>query len=96
MIPPPLTQINTGPWVAGYSLDALKQRIGGGERVVLPVCSFGTPAEEVASLGGLVLPPLYHEALDGDPGLKEQMAARSRRDGGLVRCRANHGGLRVG
>ena len=70
------TQINTGPWLAGYTLDALRER-GATQRMVLPVCSLGTPAEELAALAPLVLPPLYHEALDAE--LKEALIRQIRR-----------------
>lgn len=69
-------QINTGPWLAGYSLDALKRRVAT-DRIVLPICSLGTPAAELARLAPLVLPPLYHEALD--PDLKADLVAQIRR-----------------
>ena len=69
-------RINTGPWVGGYSLAALKTRIGAG-RVVLPICSLGTAPEELARLGPWVLPPLYHEALDTD--LRRDLVAQIRR-----------------
>ena len=69
-------RINTGPWVAGYSLVVLKQRVAT-ERVVLPICSLGTPPQELAALAPLVLPPLYHEALDAD--LKGALVAQVRR-----------------
>ena len=50
------TRINTGPWLAGYSLPELKARVGA-SRVVLPICSLGTPPAELAGLAPLVLPP---------------------------------------
>ena len=58
-------QINTGPWLAGYSLAALKERVAN-DRIVLPICSLGTPRAELAALAPLVLPPLYHEAVDAE------------------------------
>jgi len=70
------SHINTGPWVAGYSLPALKDRIGR-DRIVLPICSLGTSSADLASLAPLVLPPLYHEALDAD--LKAALIAQIRR-----------------
>src|SRR5688572_23240977 len=81
MLPPTLTpflpaRINTGPWVAGYSLDALKARVAT-DRVVLPICSLGTPPDELATLAPLILPPLYHEAIDAD--LKPALVAQIRR-----------------
>lgn len=81
MLPPHFTpflpdRINTGPWLAGHSLTSLRERVER-ERVVLPVCSLGTPAEELATLAPLVLPPLYHEALDVD--LKTALVEQIRR-----------------
>jgi creatinine amidohydrolase len=70
------TRINTGPWLAGYSLDVLKERVGS-ERTVLPICSLGTPPEQLAALAPVVLPPLYHEALDG--ALKSALCDQIRR-----------------
>jgi creatinine amidohydrolase len=69
-------RINTGPWLAGYSLATLKERVAT-DRVVLPICSLGTPREELAALAPLVLPPLYHEALDA--GLKAALVEQIRR-----------------
>jgi creatinine amidohydrolase/Fe(II)-dependent formamide hydrolase-like protein len=57
-------RLNTGPWLAGYSLPELRQRAAAGQRMVLPICSLGTPPAQLAALAPLVLPPLYHEALD--------------------------------
>lgn len=68
-------QINTGSWVGGYSLDALRPRIAH-ERVVLPICSLGTPAAELARSGTLVLPPLYREAWSEDPALEAALVAQ--------------------
>lgn len=58
-------QINQGPFLTAYSLPTLEQRVAS-EKVVLPICSLGTPVEQLAELAPLVLPPLYHEALDDD------------------------------
>jgi creatinine amidohydrolase len=69
-------RINTGPWLAGYSLAALKERAAS-QRMVLPICSLGTPPEQLAALAPLVLPPLYHEALDAE--LKPALLAEIRR-----------------
>jgi creatinine amidohydrolase len=69
-------RINTGTWLAGHSLAILKERVGS-EHIVLPICSLGTAAEELASLAPLVLPPLYHEALDAD--LKAALSQQIRR-----------------
>ena len=57
--------VNTGTWLTGYTLNELLDRVPG-ERIVLPICSLGTPFEQLAGLAPLVLPPLYHEALGGD------------------------------
>ena len=55
--------INEGAFVTAYSRPRLAELVRG-SRLVLPICSLGTPAGELAALGELVLPPLYHEALD--------------------------------
>ena len=65
--------VNEGSCLTGYTLDALLNRARD-DRIVLPVCSLGTPATSLASLAPLVLPPLYHEALDED--LKAVLLAR--------------------
>ncbi|MDA1016279.1 MAG: creatininase family protein [Planctomycetota bacterium] len=67
------TQVNHGHWLTAYTRDELLSRIER-ERIVLPVCSIGTPAAELESLGSLVLPPLYHEAMDEE--LKTDVLAR--------------------
>ena len=67
--------VNAGPFLTAYTLDALRSRIAV-ERVVLPICSLGTPVEELGRLAALVLPPLYHEALDGS--LQAALVARIR------------------
>lgn len=69
-------RINTGPWLAGYSLAAL-QRQANAARIVLPICSLGTPPETLARLAPFVLPPLYHEALDD--ALRSELLAQIRR-----------------
>lgn len=68
-------RINEGPWLAGYSLPVLQARLRT-ERVVLPICPLGTPPEDLARLGPLILPPLYQEALDAD--LEAALVARIR------------------
>ncbi len=67
------SRINTGSWLTGYTLNALVDRIST-DRVVLPICSLGTPFDEISRLAPLVLPPLYHEALDGE--LKRELLDR--------------------
>jgi creatinine amidohydrolase len=56
-------KINTGPWVTAYTLDALR-RLPADIEFVLPICSLATPYHDLAQLGDLLLPPLFHEALD--------------------------------
>lgn len=66
-------RVNSGSFLTGYTLDELKVRAER-ESIVLPVCSLGTPVRQLAELGSLVLPPLYHEALDAD--LKDRILTR--------------------
>lgn len=65
--------INTGPWLTAYSLPALQQ-LDSSTKLVLPICSLGTPFKELEDLGDLVLPPLYYEALT--PELKDKIVER--------------------
>ena len=69
------SSLNEGAFVTAYSRPELA-RLVGGARVVLPICSLGTTAAELEELGELVLPPLYHEALDEQ--LREQLVERIR------------------
>ena len=55
-------QVNAGHWVTAYTLNKLLEHEP--ESIVLPLVSMGTPADSLKTLGDLVLPPLYHEALD--------------------------------
>jgi len=66
-------RINSGPWFTSYSWPALEELV---QRtpIVLPVCSLGTPASAVAELGDLILPPLFHEAMDAP--LKQAILGR--------------------
>jgi creatinine amidohydrolase/Fe(II)-dependent formamide hydrolase-like protein len=66
-------RVNTGVWLSHYTVDELERRIDQ-ERMVLPICSWDTPVEELERLGALVLSPLYAEALDAD--LKRALLAR--------------------
>ena len=66
-------RVNSGPWLTAYTLNELRERIESA-RVVLPVCSLGTDYQRLALLGDLVLPPLFHEALDSD--LKTSLLTR--------------------
>lgn len=68
-------RVNCGPWLTHYTLDELERRLER-ERVVLPICSWETPIEELERLGSLVLPPLYREALAHD--LQAALVARIR------------------
>ncbi|MCA9119868.1 MAG: creatininase family protein [Planctomycetaceae bacterium] len=70
------TKVNQGSWLTSYTLDELKNRIDG-QKIVLPICSLGTPFEHIQQLGDFVLPPLYHEALD--ESLKTSIIAQIRR-----------------
>jgi creatinine amidohydrolase/Fe(II)-dependent formamide hydrolase-like protein len=66
-------RVNTGVWLSHFTVDALEECLAH-ERFVLPICSWYTPPEELERLGGLVLSPLYVEALD--PDLKAALLAR--------------------
>lgn len=55
-------RVNSGRWLTAYTLDRLRQ-LDPSVDVVLPICSLGTPYGDLAGLGDLVLPPLFHEAL---------------------------------
>jgi creatinine amidohydrolase/Fe(II)-dependent formamide hydrolase-like protein len=68
-------RINSGWLLTGYTLPRLQAEMAT-SKPILPICSLGTPAEQLSELGPLVLPPLYHEAL-GD-GLKERLIGRIR------------------
>lgn len=74
------TRVNTGPWFTAYTRENLLARFTRAstseERIVLPICSLGTPASELEGLGTLVLPPLYHEAMDDE--LKSELLTRIR------------------
>lgn len=65
-------RVNQGRWVTAYTLDRL--RAFRDLQFVLPICSIGTPYADCERLGELVLPPLFHEALD-DP-LKQSLVKR--------------------
>jgi creatinine amidohydrolase/Fe(II)-dependent formamide hydrolase-like protein len=66
-------QVNTGVWLSHYTVDELEHRVDQ-QRILLPICSWDTPVEELEGLGPFVLPPLYVEALDAD--LKSALLAR--------------------
>jgi creatinine amidohydrolase/Fe(II)-dependent formamide hydrolase-like protein len=68
-------QVNVGPWLTHYTVNELESRIET-DRARLPICSIGTPHHEITRTGQLVLPPLYHEALDEE--LKSAMLERIR------------------
>src|SRR6185436_5149453 len=68
-------RVNTGSFLTAYTHAELVQRVRD-VRVVLPICSLGTPVAQLAALGPWVLPPLYHEAMTGD--LPEQLVTRIR------------------
>ena len=58
-------QINSGPWITGWSLFELRKLPVDAE-FVLPICSIGTPYEKLLELGPRLLPPLFHEAMTND------------------------------
>ena len=64
--------VNQGPWISAYTLRWLLDHPD--TEFVLPICSLATPYGDCATLGGLVLPPLFHEALS--PDLKRSIIAR--------------------
>ncbi len=65
-------RVNEGSWVTAYTLDELRCMTD--IEFVLPICSLATPYAECEELGDLILPPLYHEALDDE--LKQAIVAR--------------------
>jgi creatinine amidohydrolase len=70
------TAVNTGSWLTAYTLYELRERLVR-DRPVLPICSLGSSFQQLAELGPLVLPPLYHEALDD--GLKRAILVQVHR-----------------
>lgn len=66
-------RVNTGRFLAGYTLNELESRIGS-EEMALPICSLGVRADQLEFLAPLTLPPLYHEAMDDD--LRESIVNR--------------------
>lgn len=66
-------RINTGPWVPSYTLNRL-QSLPADTEFILPICSLATPYSQIMSLGDVLLPPLFHEALDDD--LRDQLCER--------------------
>ncbi len=67
--------VNAGPWITAYTLNELQHRAAA--EFVLPICSLATPYQRCAELGDIVLPPLFHEAVDDQ--LKHAMIAQIRR-----------------
>lgn len=68
-------RINHGTFLTAYSLAELMARARDA-RIVLPLCSLGTSAEQLAALGPWVLPPLYHEAMTAE--LRDALVRRIR------------------
>jgi creatinine amidohydrolase/Fe(II)-dependent formamide hydrolase-like protein len=66
-------RVNTGVWLSHYTVDELERLIDR-RRIVLPICSWDTPIEDLERLGPLLLSPLYIEALDAD--LRSAILAR--------------------
>jgi len=88
------SKINDGHWLTAYTLPQLQSRVPE-VQVVLPICSLGTPVEELEQLGPLVLPPLYHEGLH--PSFKSELISRVHRCFPYLRGteqRATYDGLR--
>ncbi len=67
-------RVNSGPWLTAYTLFELRQRIESAPRIVLPICPLGTEYTSLTELGDLILPPLFHEAMDDD--LKSSLLKR--------------------
>src|SRR5262245_19390820 len=84
-------QVNVGNWLTHYTVDELESRIQT-DWAALPICSLGTPYDEITHHGMLTLPPLYREALDS--GLKAALLDR------ILHCfpyvRGSHRRLNVG
>ncbi len=66
-------QVNSGSLLTAYTLDQLHE-LASRQTITLPICSLGTPCQQLFDLGPLVLPPLYHEAMDGE--LKSEILSR--------------------
>ena len=58
-------QINSSPWLTAHTLNELQGRADR-DRIVLPICSLGTPVSQLEAIAPLALPNLYHEALNDD------------------------------
>jgi creatinine amidohydrolase/Fe(II)-dependent formamide hydrolase-like protein len=69
-------EVNRGRWVTAYTLNFLRE-LPPDTQFTLPIASLGTPAEEYDELGNWLLPPLFHEALEGPH--KEAILDRIRR-----------------
>jgi creatinine amidohydrolase/Fe(II)-dependent formamide hydrolase-like protein len=65
--------VNSGVWLSHYTVDELEPRIAH-QPILLPICSWDTPIEQLERLGPFLLSPLYDEALDAD--LKNALLAR--------------------
>jgi creatinine amidohydrolase len=78
-------EVNSTRWLTSYTLFELRETTKR-ETVVLPICSLGTPYPDILraceASGNLVLPPLFHEALDGL--LKEAVVAQ------IAKCFPHH------
>ncbi len=66
------SRLNAGRWITAYTLNYLQLRLRY-HRVVLPICSLGTPVSELEQVGRYLLPPLYHEVFADDPDLKQEI-----------------------
>lgn len=56
-------RVNSGPWAAAYTLERLRN-LPVTTKFVLPICSWTSSLGHLMSPDRLLLPPLFHEALD--------------------------------
>jgi creatinine amidohydrolase/Fe(II)-dependent formamide hydrolase-like protein len=75
-------QINSGPWITGWSLFELRKLPVDAE-FLLPICSIGTPYQRLQELGPRLLPPLFREAMTND--LQQRMVAQ------ILKCFPKYG-----
>ena len=68
-----MSQCNVGPWAAAYTLNHLKERSEEAD-FVLPIASIGQALAVPQSSTGLLLPPLYREAMT--QSLREEICER--------------------
>ncbi|MEQ9409940.1 MAG: creatininase family protein [Fuerstiella sp.] len=76
-------RVNDGPWITACTLYRLRQ-LPADTRFVLPICSLAENTETLTQQDGLLLPPLFHEAMD--ESLKDRVVQR------IMDCFPVHGG----